>query len=113
MPKVTIELEEHDARIVASAIGLALQLISDRGALVVGPLFLDDNTVQMMGNLLGLLSGNQRKTELFEQMEKGESIAPMVRLNIRRCHNLVATILKQTDPDVYARVAAKQGSTGG
>ena len=104
--KIHIDLDIDDARILACGFSAVLQFIDDPTNLMLCRLIFDSDVNQAFEGFVGLMAGHQTASSLLAAKLAGEEISPIIRANIKRFHKLIEGLLKQTDPDTYAKAVA-------
>jgi hypothetical protein len=97
--KVVLELEEHDARMIGAMIVLSRTLLTDKQAMLLGPLFFSDDTLSILTSTLGLLAGSIKRSDTPSNYNEFES---KVIANLNRIIALLQALFTATDRDLVA-----------
>lgn len=109
MSKVLLELDAQDGRIVAGALSLAMNELSDPENLFRS--VLDPTRRKMFISLLGLMAGHMKQDETSRAISEGrlDEITYLMATKFFQIHELVQTILKQTDPHLFMEAPSRWG----
>ena len=100
MSKVTIELEQNDARIVAGCIGVALDSISDPQQLFES--ILNPRRRTLIISLLGIMAGLKTRSAMEDAIQSPDGLDQItsdMAIKARQLTKLMRLIMHQTDPD--------------
>lgn len=109
MAKITLELEEQDARIVAACISLAIHKISNPQELFYS--LFNEETNDLVVAFLGLLAGHTKRSQTKEAVLNGrlDEITRDMAAKASQLRELSSMIFHQADPDVIPSPRSRRG----